>query len=135
MDTVSLYFNSEILEVVSLYLFGGVRFLDLLALLMAIDIATGLMKAWQLKDLRSRTSYYGFARKIGVFGIVIVANIIDSMLDLNGTVTTVTVLFYMGNEILSITENAAKLGLKVPPIIQEKLRGFDKYGEKNKEDK
>lgn len=128
METISVFFNLESLEVARLYLFGPVKFLDLLVVLMLTDVVTGILKAIKNKDLRSRSALFGYARKIAIFAIIIVANIVDRILDLNGMVATATVLFYMANEILSITENAAHIGLKVPPVIQEKLRGFDKHG-------
>ncbi|MGN7309926.1 phage holin family protein [Alkalicoccobacillus gibsonii] len=128
MEQISVFFNLESLEVVKLYLFGEVNYLNLLVILMLMDIVTGIMKAIKNKDLRSRSALFGYARKIAVFAIIIVANVIDVILDLNGMVATATVLFYMANEILSIIENAAHIGLKVPPVIQEKLRGFDKHG-------
>ncbi|WP_078392068.1 phage holin family protein [Shouchella patagoniensis] len=128
MENISLFFNLESLEVAKLYLFGNVKWLDLLIVLMLVDVITGILKAIKEKDLRSRSALFGYARKIAIFGIIIVANIVDRILDLNGMVATATVLFYMANEILSITENAAKIGLKVPPVIKEKLRGFDRQG-------
>ncbi|MGN7311442.1 phage holin family protein [Alkalicoccobacillus gibsonii] len=128
MEQISFYLNWESLEVARLYLFGPVKFLDLLVILMLTDVVTGILKAIKNKDLRSRSALFGYARKIAIFAIIIVANIVDRILDLNGMVATATVLFYMANEILSITENAAHIGLKVPPVIQEKLRGFDKHG-------
>lgn len=111
----------EHIQIVHTYLFGGVKFLDLLMLAMLIDIFTGVMKAWKEKKLRSRNAYFGYVRKIGVFGIIVVANIIDVILGLNGAVAVATVLFYLVNEILSITENASQLGIKVPKIITDKL--------------
>ncbi|MDQ0208870.1 phage holin family protein [Alkalicoccobacillus murimartini] len=131
MEQISVFFNLESLEVAKLYLFGEVSYLNLLVLLMLVDIVTGILKAIKNKDLRSRSALFGYARKIAIFAIIIVANvvdIVDTILDLNGMVATATVLFYMANQILSITENAAHIGLKVTPMIQEKLRGFDKYG-------
>lgn len=128
MEHISLYLNMESLEVAKLYLFGEVDYLSALVVLMLLDIITGVMKAIKNKDLRSRSALFGYARKIAVFAIIIVANIIDIILDLNGMVAKATVLFYMANEILSIIENAAHIGLKVPPVIQEKLRGFDQHG-------
>lgn len=133
MEQISFFLNFQNLEVAKLYLFGPVKFLDLLIVLMVIDIITGVMKAVKLKDLRSRSALFGYARKIAIFGIIIVANIVDRILDLNGMVATTTVLFYMANEVLSIVENAGKFGLKIPPIILEKLRDFDEHGKNKKE--
>ncbi|WP_420812908.1 phage holin family protein [Peribacillus acanthi] len=110
------------LQIVHSYLFGNVKFLDLLLLAMAIDIFTGVIKAWKEKKLRSRNAYFGYVRKIAVFGIIIAANIVDVILQLNGAIALSTVIFYLVNEILSITENAAQIGIKVPKIITDKLQ-------------
>jgi len=122
------------LEIVKLYLFGTVKFLDLLVIAMFLDVVTGILRAWKEKRLRSRNALFGYARKIGIFGIIIAANIIDKILGLNGAVAYATVIFYIANEVLSILENCAQLGLKVPAIIVEKLQviqqSSDNKGEK-----
>jgi toxin secretion/phage lysis holin len=122
----------ENLQIVQGYLFGGVKFLDLLAVLMGLDIITGVIKAWKNKKLRSRTAWFGYVRKIGVFGAIIAANIIDIVLQLNGAIAYATVLFYIANEGLSVVENLAEIGVKVPSVIMEKLQVIqsdDKKGE------
>ncbi|WP_203289861.1 phage holin family protein [Metabacillus sp. cB07] len=109
------------LQFIHNYLFGGVKFLDLLMLLMLVDIITGIMRAIKEKRLRSRKAMYGYARKVGVFALIIVANIIDTILGLNGLVAYGTVMFYLLNEILSIVENLSQIGMKIPAIITDKL--------------
>lgn len=114
------------LEIVGHYLFGAVKFLDLLAIAMLLDIITGVLRAWKEKRLRSRNALFGYARKIGIFGIIIAANIIDKILVLNGAVAYATVIFYIANELLSILENCAQLGLKVPSVLADKLQVIQK---------
>jgi toxin secretion/phage lysis holin len=114
--------NLESIQILHTYLFGGVKFLDLLALAMGIDIVTGVLKAIKEKRLRSRTAWFGYVRKIGVFGVIILANIIDIILSLNGALAIFTVIFYIGNEGLSILENLTQIGVKVPKVISEKLQ-------------
>lgn len=121
------------LRAVQLYLFGTVKFMDFLAVLMLLDIITGIMKAIKNKRLRSRNALYGYARKIGVYVAIIVANIIDQVFGFNGAVATATVLFYIGNELLSIVENLAQIGVKVPSVITDKLHVINE--EENKEEK
>ncbi len=116
-----MWINVEDIRIVHAYLFGSVKFLDLLAVLMVLDILTGVIKAIKDKRLRSRNALYGYARKVGVFFIIILANIIDVILALNGAVAFVTVLFYIANEGLSIIENLAQIGVKVPSVIADKL--------------
>lgn len=110
------------LDVAHLYLFGGVKFLHLLLLLMGLDIFTGIFKALKNGNLWSRKSLFGYARKILVLIVIIVANIIDQVLSLGGTLTFATVLFYIANEALSITENMAELEVLVPQNLAEKLK-------------
>jgi len=118
----------EHLEVARLYLFGEVRFLHFLLLLMGLDILTGLFKAWKNKKLWSRNSLFGYARKLLILVAVILANVIDQILSLNGAVTNATVLFYIGNEGLSIVENLAQVGVLIPASIAEKLKHIDSSG-------
>lgn len=112
----------DYLEVAHLHLFGGVKFLHLLLILMGLDIITGIFKAIKNGNLWSRKSLFGYARKILVLIVIIVANIIDQVLSLGGTLTFATVLFYIANEALSITENMAELEVLIPQNLAEKLK-------------
>lgn len=130
-----MFITFEELRIVHAYLFGAVKFLDLLAILMVVDIITGVLKAIKEKRLRSRSALYGYARKVGVFLIIILANIIDVILGLNGAVAFITVLFYIANEGLSIIENLAQIGVKVPSVIADKLHVIQSESEKTEEKK
>lgn len=112
----------EHLDVVRFYLFGDVKFLHLLALLMAIDILTGIAKAVKNGNLWSRKSLFGYARKLLVFGAIILANVIDQILGMGGAITYATVIFYIANEGLSILENLAQLDVLIPANLAEKLK-------------
>ena len=106
---------------------GDFNLITILLLLMLIDVITGLVKAIKCQNLWSRKSLFGYARKILVFLIITVANLLDLMMGLNGTLVLATVTFYILNEVLSITENSAQLGLPLPQklldviqVVQEK---------------
>jgi len=124
----------EHLEAVKFYLFGDVKFLHLLILLMALDIVTGIAKAIKDQNLWSRKSLFGYARKVLVLVVVVLANVIDQILDLNGMVAYATVLFYIANEGLSITENLSQVGVLVPQNIAEKLKHIETGTNKVRED-
>lgn len=111
----------EHLEVASLYLFGDIKFLDLLLLMMVIDIFSGWTKALFNKNLWSRKTLFGLARKIMILAVIVVANVIDQILDMNGIVAGATLLFYIVNEGLSILENLAQIGVPIPKFIVDKL--------------
>ena len=114
------------------YLFGNTKFSDLLLLVMAIDIITGILKAVKKGCLFTKTAWIGYAKKIGVFCLIILANVIDQILNLNGWLAFTTVLFYIATEGLSILENLAEFGVNVPAAIRDKLKVIQ---EKSKEDK
>lgn len=122
-------YDLEHLEVVKFFLFGDVKFLHLLILLMGVDVFTGIFKAVKNKNLWSRKSLFGYARKVLVLAVIIVANVIDQILGLDGMVTYATVLFYIANEGLSIIENLAQLDVLVPKNIAEKLNSIESKGE------
>ncbi|WP_425453908.1 phage holin family protein [Oceanobacillus arenosus] len=115
----------EHLEAARFFLFGDVKFLHLLLLLMALDIITGVAKAIKNENLWSRKSLFGYARKLLVLVVIILANVVDQILGLQGAVTYATVLFYIANEGLSITENLAQVGVLVPQNLAEKLKHID----------
>lgn len=122
-------FNLEHLEAARFFLFGEVKFLHLLLLLMALDIITGVFKAWKNENLWSRKSLFGYARKVLVLVVIILANVIDQILGLQGAVTYATVLFYIANEGLSILENLAQVGVLVPNNLAKKLKSIDNSGD------
>jgi len=120
--------NLEHLEAARFYLFGDVKFLHLLLLLMGLDIISGLFKAWKNQNLWSRKSLFGYARKLMVLVVIILANVVDQILMMNGAITYATVLFYIANEGLSILENMAQLGVLVPTNLAVKLKGIEGKG-------
>ena len=122
--------NLEHLEAVKFFLFGDVKFLHLLLLLMLLDIITGVAKAIKNENLWSRKSLFGYARKVLILVVIALANVIDQILDLNGMVAYATVLFYIANEGLSITENLAHVGVLIPTNIAEKLQSIESSGKR-----
>jgi toxin secretion/phage lysis holin len=127
-----VFLNFETLDLAKTYLFGNVKFLDLLVLLSVADIFTGVIKAWKEKRLRSREAWFGYVRKMLSFLVVIVANVIDQILGLNGVLTFGTVLFYIANEGLSIAENLAQIGVKIPKTITDRLQVIENQSEEKK---
>lgn len=121
--------NVESLDIARAYLLGNVKFLDLLLVLIIIDIITGIVKAWKFKKLRSRSAWFGYVRKMLTFLVIIVANIMDQILGLSGVLTFGTVLFYVSQEVLSITENLAQVGVKVPKAITDRLQVIEEKSE------
>ncbi|AKL76662.1 phage holin family protein [Bacillus velezensis] len=133
MEGIQVMLNFESLQIARTYLFGEVKYLDLLLILSILDVITGIIKAWKMKQLRSHSAWFGYVRKMLSFMVVIVANIIDTITNLNGVLTFGTVLFYIANEGLSITENLAQIGVKIPPVITDRLHVIESDNDQTKE--
>ncbi|MDR2166712.1 MAG: phage holin family protein [Clostridiales bacterium] len=104
------------------YLFGALDAL-LLALMamMGIDFVTGIIKAAVLKEVTSQKMFLGGARKIGIFFIVAVSNLVDNILELGGVLRTVTIAYFMANEAISLLENWSLMGLPIPKKLKDVL--------------
>ena len=113
----------ETFQILQEYFYSAdVKFIYFLMILMIVDIVTGFAKAFKNKDLWSKTSLIGTAKKMLIFSIIILANVIDMILNLNGALVTMTVLYYIAHEGLSIVENCAEIGILVPEEIKNKLK-------------
>src|SRR5699024_3440316 len=73
------------------------------------------------KNLWSRKSLFGFGRKVLVFLIITMANVLDLILKMDGLLVAGTVTFYIANEVLSITENMGQLGMPLPQKLKDVL--------------
>ena len=105
------------------YFLGGCDGL-LYALLafVAIDYITGVMCAISDKTLSSEVGFKGICRKVLIFLLVGIGNIIDvQVLGSPGVLRTAVIFFYLTNEGVSLLENAAHLGLPVPDAIKTVL--------------
>ena len=105
------------------YFLGGCDGL-IVALLcfVAVDYITGLMCAVSDKKLSSKAGFKGICRKVLIFTLVGVANIIDIQIIHTGSVLRAAVIFfYLSNEGVSLLENTAHLGLPIPKKLKEVL--------------
>ena len=88
----------------------------------AIDYITGVMCAISDKTLSSEVGFKGICRKVLIFLLVGIGNIIDvQVLGSPGVLRTAVIFFYLSNEGVSLLENAAHLGLPVPDAIKTVL--------------
>ena len=87
-----------------------------------IDYITGIMCAIVDKKLSSEVGFKGICKKVLIFLLVGMANILDTEIIKSGSVLrTAVIFFYLSNEGLSLLENAAYLGLPIPEKVKEVL--------------
>ncbi|RAP30414.1 hypothetical protein C2W64_01610 [Brevibacillus laterosporus] len=71
----------------------------------------------------------GIALKVFIFAMVAVAHVVDSALGDQHVFQNATVFFYLANELLSILENAGRIGLPVPDVIKRAVEVLKDKGE------
>ena len=113
---------------------GGVDgFLYALIAFTVIDYITGVMCAVTDKNLSSSVGFKGICRKVLIFTLVGIGNIVDVyVLGQGGVLRTAVIFFYLSNEGVSIMENTAHLGLPIPAKLKEVLEQLhDRGGDDN----
>lgn len=116
------------------YLFGGWDAAAItLVIFMFIDLITGWTvalchrsKKTESGGLSSKIGFIGLSKKFIILLLVIVANRFDLMLGVD-YIRTAACIAFMGNEALSIIENAGLIGVPIPAII---TKGIDLLHEK-----
>ena len=106
------------------WLLGGFdAFLYALIAFAVIDYITGVMCAIADKSLSSEVGFKGICRKVLIFILVGIGNIIDVyVLGDAGVLRTAVIFFYLSNEGVSLLENSAHLGLPVPDKLKDVLQ-------------
>jgi toxin secretion/phage lysis holin len=105
------------------YFLGGCDGLIIaLVVFVVCDYITGVLCAVSDKKLSSEIGFKGICRKVLIFILVGIGNILDvQVLGHEGVLRTAIIFFYLSNEGLSLTENAAHLGLPIPEKLKNVL--------------
>ena len=119
--------------------FGGwTAGLTTLVVFMAADYATGLLAAGVFHasrktehgGLESRVGWKGLARKAVTLLLVLSAGRLELLLGVT-YVRDAAVIGFCANELLSVTENAALMGVPLPRVLREALELLRRKGEED----
>lgn len=93
-----------------------------LIVFMVLDYVTGLTRGYVNKELSSDVGLKGIARKAMIFIVLIVAVMLDRLLNTGAWVfRTLVCYFYIANEGISLLENGAALGAPIPDKLKDAL--------------
>lgn len=117
------------------YFLGWNEALEALLVLMVIDYMTGLLAAYICPDMKlsSIRGLKGICKKIMILLLVVLAHELEKAAGVPA-VQSVVVWFFIGNEGLSVIENAAKAGVPIPSKLRDMLEQLsnEKKGEETK---
>ncbi len=103
---------------------GGVDGLVIALIIFVVaDYLTGVLCAAKQKTINSKKGFWGIMKKILIFALVGIANIIDVHVIQTGAVLRASVIFfYLSNEGISILENMDCLGIPIPEKIRKIMK-------------
>lgn len=113
--------------------------LKLLIGMMAVDCVMGFLLAafWQNSNksdsgaLSSKAGFKGICKKVAILFAVWIGTLLDAATGAK-YIRTAIVLFYIGNEGLSLIENLGLMGVPYPPAMKKALEAMGEHGEKTK---
>lgn len=107
---------------VNVALGGWDSLLSALILFMIMEYLTQILAAILNKQKSSEIGLRGMAKKVYVFFLVAMGNVIDTLVIQNGSmIRTIVILFYLSHEGILILENAAILDLPIPKKLKDIL--------------
>ncbi|WP_428909461.1 phage holin family protein [Niallia sp. Krafla_26] len=116
--------------VITGYLFGGWSvLLQVLLTFVIIDYISGLLASGVEGKLSSKIGFKGIAKKLMIFCLVAVGHLVDKAIGDGSMIQNAIIFFYLGNELLSILENAGRTGLPVPEQIKSAVQILKGKGE------
>ena len=95
--------------------------ITVLIIFMSLDYLTGMIKAYINKQLSSSIGVRGLAKKSLILIVLVVAVLLDRLINTTWVFRTLVCYFYIVNEGLSILENCGELGLPLPQKLIDAL--------------
>lgn len=93
--------------VVVSWLGGMDAILHALVALVIVDYLTGLLKAWNLKEISSRIGFIGLIKKVLIFVVIAVAVEVEKVIGDSMPLREIIIMFYLANEGISFLENVS----------------------------
>ena len=86
------------------------------------DYVTGVLSAFIRKELSSDVGAKGIAKKATIYIIIGIGHLTDVyMLGGGSALRTALIFFYAANELVSLIENSAVIGLPIPKVLKDAL--------------
>lgn len=104
----------------------------ILAAVMLLDYGTGIAKAWVAGNLSSKIGVVGILKKVGYLAIVMVGMAVDWVIqagiaelhinyNLEFLFAMIVIIWLILNELISILENVAAIGVPVPKWLAKMI--------------
>lgn len=114
----------------TVYLLGGFDIaIQSLLIVIVVDYLTGIASAIYNKELSSKIGFKGIIKKFSYLCVVALSVVIDNLTGQSGLIRTLVIYFFVANDGLSIIENMAEMGVKLPQKLIDALEQIKRKGE------
>lgn len=111
------------------YLLGGIDIaMQCLLIAIVLDYISGMIKAFNLKQLSSKVGFKGIIKKVGLLLIVMLGVLVDRVTGDTGAIRTLVIYYFVANEGLSIIENLSLAGVPIPKGLKKALKALKEKG-------
>lgn len=115
---------------------GWDKALSVFVICVVIDMITGVMKGFALKEFSTKRMRQGFLTKVGYFIVIILATQFDKLMpDEMPILRTVAIYFYIYCDGLSVLENLGQMGVPIPKALIDRMSVFQEKGGIEKDEK
>lgn len=124
MAIVKEYANMITIGITSflMWLLGGFDVaLQVLFVMIVLDYLSGVLVGYKKGELSSKKGKEGIIKKIGILMCVIVAVLADKVMGTDNLLRTAIIICFVGNEGISVLENATNLGVPIPAKLTDAL--------------
>lgn len=94
-------------------------------IMMAVDFLSGTFGAWMTNTFQSSRMRAGLTKKVGEISILVIGALLSYALRLPPEIMSCIALYIMFMELMSICENAKKMGAPLPGFVSKVLNTVD----------
>lgn len=121
---------SSVVLTTLIYILGGFDIaLKSLLIIVVIDYLSGVASAFYNKKVSSKKGFKGIIKKVCYLCVVALAVVIDRLVGNSGVIRTLVIYFFVANDGISIIENMAEMGIKLPKKLIDSLDDLRKQSE------
>ena len=111
----------SIFSIIAAFIFDEPNFVIVMVALVIIDLVTGVLYAWMQHTISSARFARGALKLFGYVAVVAALHWVGMYIELLSSFDKIVLGWFCVTELISIIENAGKLGVPIPRFVLQRL--------------